>query len=105
LENLLWKILVGDKLGAMKLSARLLMAALVLSIGSITRNVSLDSARDKLLRGHQYGPVSQLPHRHGRNAFRFCIDMLRDSIGVLRTLFYQGESFRYTDAANRDGWA
>ena len=72
--------------------------------GSITRNVSLDSARDKLLRGHEDGRVSQLPHRYGRNAFRFCIDMLHDPIGVLRTLFCQGESFRYTDTANREGW-
>ena len=73
--------------------------------GLITRNVSLYSAQGKLLRGHEDGQVSQLPHRYGRNAFRFCIDMLHDPIGVLRTLSYQGESSRYTDAANRDGWA
>ena len=73
--------------------------------GSITRNVSLDSARDKLLRGHQYGPVSQLSDERGRKESRFGVDMLHDPIGVLRTLFYQGESFRYTDTANREGWA
>jgi hypothetical protein len=72
--------------------------------GSITRNVSLDSARDKLLRGHQYGPVSQLSDEHGRNEYWFWVRMLHDPIGVLRTLFYQGESFRYTNAGNRDGW-
>jgi hypothetical protein len=72
--------------------------------GSITRNISLDSARDKLLRGHQYGPVSQLSAEHGRNEFRFWVHVLHDPIGVLRTLFYQDERFRYTNAANRDGW-
>jgi hypothetical protein len=72
--------------------------------GSITRNVSLDSARDKLLRGHQYGPVSQLSDEQQRNESRSWVHMLHDPIGVLRTLSYQGESFRYTNAANRDGW-
>ena len=71
--------------------------------GSITRNVSLDSARDKLLRGHQYGPVSQLSDERERNKSRFGVHVLHP-IGVLRTLFYQGENFRYTDAPNRDGW-
>jgi hypothetical protein len=71
--------------------------------GSNTRNVSLDSARDKLLRGHQYGPVSQLSDQRGRNKSRFGVHVLHP-IGVLRTLFYQGENFRYTDAANWDGW-
>jgi hypothetical protein len=57
-----------------------------------------------LLRGHQYGPVSQLSDEHGRNESRFWVHMLRDPIDVLRTLFYQSESFRYTNAANRNGW-
>jgi hypothetical protein len=35
-ENLFWKIPIADKLPAMKLPTRLLLAALVLSIGSLT---------------------------------------------------------------------
>src|SRR4029453_8320187 len=50
MENFLWKVLVGDKLCPMKLAARLLMAALVLSIGSLTpvlsREMSLSTPHE-----------------------------------------------------------
>jgi hypothetical protein len=39
IENILWKILTGDKLQQMKLPARLLLAALALSIGCLTQAV------------------------------------------------------------------
>jgi hypothetical protein len=36
IENILWKVLAGDKLKPMKLPARLFLAVLTLSIGSLT---------------------------------------------------------------------
>ena len=36
IENFLWKVLAGDKLKPMKLPARLLLAALTLSIGALS---------------------------------------------------------------------
>jgi hypothetical protein len=36
IENILWKVLTGDKLRAMKLPARLLLAALTLSVGALS---------------------------------------------------------------------
>jgi hypothetical protein len=93
-----------DEAGAAIINGRARVKHRFSHTGSITRNVSLDSARDKLLRGHQYGPVSQLSDERGRNKSRFGVHVLHDPIGVLRTLFYQGESFRYTNAANWDGW-
>ena len=40
IENFLWKVLAGDKLKPMKLPARLLLAALTLSIGALSPIVS-----------------------------------------------------------------
>jgi hypothetical protein len=93
-----------DEAGAAIINVRARVKHRFSHTGSITRNVSLDSARNKLLHGRQYGPVSQLSDKRGRNKSRFEVHVLHGPIGVLRTLFYQGESFRYTNAANWDGW-
>jgi hypothetical protein len=47
--------------------------------------------------------MPQLPDDHGGDDFNFCVVVLRDSIGMLRTLFYENDTILYSYAFNRNG--
>ena len=48
--------------------------------------------------------MSQLPYEHDRGHFNFWVVMLRDSVGMLRTVFYESDAILFTYAVNRNGW-
>ncbi len=48
--------------------------------------------------------MSPLPYGHGGINFSFRIVMLRESIGMLRTLFYESDTILYKHALNRNDW-
>jgi hypothetical protein len=54
----------------------------------IASDDSHEIADFRLLREHEHRQRSQLPNGHGGDDFSFCIVMLHDSIGMLRTLLY-----------------
>jgi hypothetical protein len=56
-----------------------------------------------LLREHEHACMPQLPDDDGRGDFDFFIVVLRDSIRMLRTLFYENDIVLYSYAFNRDG--
>jgi hypothetical protein len=45
--------------------------------------------------------MSRLPYEHGGVDFNFWVVMLRDSIVMLRTLFYDSDAILFTFAVNR----
>jgi len=48
--------------------------------------------------------MSSLPYEHGGVDFSFWVVMLHNSIGMLRTLFYESDAILFTYAVNREGW-
>jgi hypothetical protein len=56
-----------------------------------------------LLREHEHACLPRLPDDHGGDDFNFCVVVLRDSIGMLRTLFYENDTILYSYAFNRNG--
>ena len=48
--------------------------------------------------------MSRLPYEHGRIDFSFRVIMLHNSVGLLRTLFDDGDTILFTYAINREGW-
>ena len=72
-------------------------------VDSIASDDSHELADFRSLREREHRPVSQLPNDHGGDDFNFCILMLRDSIGMLRTLSYASVTILHWYAFNRNG--
>ena len=56
----------------------------------------------RLLRENERRQMPQLPYEHDRDDFNFWVVMLRNSVVVLRTVFYESDAILFTDAVNRN---
>jgi hypothetical protein len=69
----------------------------------IVSDDSHEFADVRLLREHEHEWVSRLSNDH--DDFKSWVLMLRDSIVMLLTLFYQGDAVLYRYSSNRNSWS
>jgi len=55
-----------------------------------------------LLREDGRSQLPPLPYEYDRGHFNFWVVMLRDSVGMLRTIFFESAAILFTDAVNRN---
>ncbi len=85
----------------MKLPARLFLAVLTLSIGTLTPIVPppislADSNVSDCCVKMDAGRCHSCPTNDDRDDFNFWVVMLRDPVGMLRTVFYESDAILFT---------